>query len=278
MWEPLRDLADQRFRSPRHESRWYNLAGYCLRPGTGFPLDEVRIKALWPVFHLGVKHVKDLQCWAEWWILWRRVAAGLSKPHHDEIARRLTPFLLPPKGGAPAAKKASRPRPEPHEVAEMWRCAASLERLMPELKESLGEVARPRPFAARPGQSCPLVPGTPRRPRPAVRAGEYDRPSGDGRALDSTLLDREYAPGRETADAVFALSQLARVSGDRTRDVEPELRERVADRLARLGASEDEVRSVREYTEREAAEQGQALGDALPVGLRLIGGVEPAGV
>ena len=54
-WEPLRDLAEQRFKSPRHESRWFNLAGYCLRPGTGFPLDEVRIKALWPVFHQGVR-------------------------------------------------------------------------------------------------------------------------------------------------------------------------------------------------------------------------------
>ena len=72
-----------------------------------------------------------MQCWAEWWILWRRVAAGLARPHHDEIYRRLAPFLLPVKGTSPA-KKAGRPKPEPHELAEMWRCAASLERLAPE--------------------------------------------------------------------------------------------------------------------------------------------------
>ncbi len=75
-----------------------------------------------------------MQCWAEWWILWRRVAAGLARPHHEEIHRRLAPFLLPAKGTSPA-KKAGRPKPEPHELAEMWRCAASLERLSPEIKE-----------------------------------------------------------------------------------------------------------------------------------------------
>ena len=57
-WEPLRDLADQRLKSPQHESRWFNLAGFSLRPGRGYPLDEIRLKALWPVFHQGVKFRK----------------------------------------------------------------------------------------------------------------------------------------------------------------------------------------------------------------------------
>jgi molecular chaperone DnaK (HSP70) len=278
LWEPLRDLADQRFRSPRHESRWYNLAGYCLRPGTGFPLDEVRVKALWPAFHQGVKHVKDLQCWAEWWILWRRVAAGLSKQHHDEVARRLTPFLSPAKGGSAPARKASRPRPEPHEMAEMWRCAAALERLTPELKESLGEtlardLSRPNLgnhvlwCLGRFGARVPLYGPA----NTTVRREAAEK-------WIQALLKRQYATGRESVDAVFALSQLARVSGDRSRDLDEELRGRVVERLAQLGASGDQVRAVREYTEREAAEQGQALGDALPVGLRLISGPESAGV
>ena len=137
-WEPLLELADKRLKGPRHESRWFNLAGFFLRPGRGFPLDELRLKALWPIFHQGVKHTKDVQCWAEWWILWRRVAAGLSRPHHDEIHRRLAPFLLPIKGTSPS-RKAGRPKPEPHELAEMWRCAAALEQLSPAIKEALGD-------------------------------------------------------------------------------------------------------------------------------------------
>ena len=59
------------------------------------------MKALWPLFHQGVKHTRDVQCWAEWWILWRRVAAGLSRPHHEEIFRRLAPFSTPRQGDKP---------------------------------------------------------------------------------------------------------------------------------------------------------------------------------
>jgi hypothetical protein len=275
LWEPLRDLAEQRHKSPRHESRWFNLAGFCLRPGTGFPLDETRVKALWPVFHQGVRHAKDLQCWAEWWILWRRVSAGLNRAHHDEIYRRLAPFVLPPKGGG-AAKKAARPKPEPHELAEMWRCAASLERLGADVKAALGDAlvkdaARPAPpghalwCLGRLGARVPLYgPANTVVPRETAE-----------RWLNA-LVDRAFAPGRETADAVFALAQLARVSGDRARDVDEALRARVLARLEALGAGEAMLRPVREYHEIESSQQDQALGDSLPIGLRLRGdGGEP---
>ncbi|APW63052.1 Hsp70 family protein [Paludisphaera borealis] len=267
-WEPLRDLADQRTKSPQHESRWYNIVGYALRPGRGFPLDEIRIKALWPVFHQGVRHGKDVQCWAEWWILWRRVAAGLNRQHHDEIHRRLAPFLLPAKGVS-ASKKAGRPKPEAHETAEMWRCASSLERLAPEVKEQLGsvlvkELARPAPAGyvlwclGRLGARVPLY---------GLANTVVGREKAERWA--EALLAREFAAGRETADAIFALSQIARYSGDRARDLADPIRDRVLDRLSTLGADDDVLKPVREYHELEAAQEGQALGDALPIGLRL---------
>jgi hypothetical protein len=268
MWDPLRDLADLRLKSPRHESRWFNLAGYALRPGRGFPLDEVRIKALWPAFHQGVRHAKDVQCWAEWWILWRRVAAGLTKAHHDEIHRRLAPFLIPPKG-ANVAKKAGRPKPEPHELAEMWRCVAALERLGAEVKEPLGDA-----LAAE--LSRPTIPGHVlwSLGRLGARVPLYGpantvvRREAAARWVDA-LAARDYAPGRETADAIFALAQLARASGDRVRDLPEPDREKALEKLASLGADEATLRPVREYHELEASQEGQALGDSLPIGLRL---------
>ncbi|MBV8488453.1 MAG: hsp70 family protein [Planctomycetaceae bacterium] len=267
-WEPLFELADQRLKGPLHESRWFNLAGFALRPGRGYPLDEIRLKALWPVFHQGVKYSKNVQCWAEWWILWRRVSAGLSRQHHDEIYRRTAPFLLPAKGTNPS-KKAGRPKPEPHELAEMWRCAASLERLAAEVKEALGEallreLARPAAPAyalwclGRLGARVPLYGLA----NTVVRREAAER-------WVQTLLDRPLAPGRETGDAIFALSQLARFSGDRARDLPDALRQQVIDRLAQLGADEFATRPVREYHELEAVQEGQALGDSLPIGLRL---------
>jgi molecular chaperone DnaK (HSP70) len=267
-WEPLRDLAEQRLKGAQHESRWFNLAGFSLRPGRGYPLDEVRLKALWPIFHQGIKHTKDLQCWAEWWILWRRVAAGLSRQHHDEIYRRVAAFLLPVKGTSPS-KKAGRPKPEPHELAEMWRCAASLERLAPEAKQGLGnsllaEVSR----QSLPGHVLWCL------GRLGARVPLYGL-ANTVVARDAAerwveiLLNRQYAPGRETSDAIFALSQLARFSGDRARDLTDALREQVLTRLEQLEAEESILLPVREYHELEAAQEGQALGDSLPIGLRL---------
>jgi molecular chaperone DnaK (HSP70) len=269
LWGPLLATAEKRLKSPQHESRWFNLAGYFLRPGRGFPLDDVRIKALWPIFHQGVKHVKDVQCWAEWWILWRRVAAGLARPHHEEIHRRLVPFLLPVKGSSPA-KKAGRSKPEAHEMAEMWRCAVSLERVAPEPKEALGdalikELAQPAPgphvfwCLGRLGARVPLYGPA----NSVVRKETAER-------WTHLLLDHAFAAGRETGDAIFALAQLARVANDRARDLELPLRETVIGRLVDLGADDDELRPVREYHELESAQQVQALGDSLPIGLRLV--------
>ncbi len=85
----------------------------------------------------------------------------------------------------------------------------------------------------------------------------------------TALLDRSFADGRETTDALFALAQMARVSGDRVRDVDETLRQRVIERLEALGADETILRPVRAYHELEAEQQGEALGDALPSGLRL---------
>jgi DNA-K related protein len=269
LWDPLLAAGEKRLKSPQHESRWFNLAGFFLRPGRGFPLDDIRVKALWPIFHQGVKHTKDVQCWAEWWILWRRVAAGLARPHHEEIHRRLVPFLLPAKGSSPA-KKAGRPKPEAHELAEMWRCASSLERLAPELKEALGdalikEVSQQSISAhvfwcvGRLGARVPLYGPA----NTVVRKETAER-------WTKSLLDHAFAAGRETGDAIFALAQLARVANDRARDLDQSLRESVIARLMDLGADEDELRPVRQYHELESAQQVQALGDSLPIGLRLV--------
>jgi hypothetical protein len=269
LWDPLLALAEKRLKSAQHESRWFNLAGFFLRPGRGCALDELRIKALWPIFHQGIKHAKDVQCWTEWWILWRRVAAGLSRPHHDEIQRRLAPFLVPAKGTSPA-KRVGRSKPEPHEVAEMWRCAASLERLPAQIKESLGDALFNESSRASSGTHVLWSLG-----RLGARVPLYG-PANTvvGRETaerwTKALLGRSFAPGRETSDAIFALVQLARVADDRTRDLDDPLRQVVLRRLVELGADELVLRPVREYHELETAQQAQALGDSLPIGLRLL--------
>ena len=67
----------------------------------------------------------------------------------------------------------------------------------------------------------------------------------------------------------FALAQIARATGDRARDLEPTLRERVARRLETAPHGARAARLVREIVPLEAREEARLLDEALPAGLRL---------
>jgi hypothetical protein len=151
----------------------------------------------------------------------------------------------------------------------MWRCSASLERLPASVKESFGEgLVRDLKYEPLPnhvlwclgryGARVPLF-GPANTVVSAPTAARWVE----------SILARAYTSERDKGDAIFALSQVAGVSGDRVRDLAPDLRERVAQRLQAMGADPHAIASVREYQERAVRELGQALGDALPVGLRL---------
>jgi hypothetical protein len=65
--------------------------------------------------------------------------------------------------------------------------------------------------------------------------------------------------------------QLARVTGDRARDLAEDVRKEVAKRLQNVGASEDWIRAVRERVQVGESERTAFYGEDLPVGLRLVG-------
>ncbi len=70
--------------------------------------------------------------------------------------------------------------------------------------------------------------------------------------------------------AAFAATMLARVSGDRERDLDPALREKVAQKLRSAKAAQSWLAMVRELTELDAADEKRVFGDSLPPGLRLL--------
>jgi hypothetical protein len=69
--------------------------------------------------------------------------------------------------------------------------------------------------------------------------------------------------------AAFAAAHLARLTGDRTRDLDDDLRSRVVAALKSAGVPEAWWRMLREVTVLEAADEARAMGDTLPIGLRL---------
>jgi len=121
-----------RKKSPPFESRWLNLAGFCLRPGFGYPGDDFRIEQTRRLYSGGIAYANQVQCEIDWWIFWGRVAGGLNRNQQADVYQRLSGFLLPRGNKKPQRINAALLR-------EMWRTAASLELLPLGAKTELGD-------------------------------------------------------------------------------------------------------------------------------------------
>jgi hypothetical protein len=247
-----------------HEARWLNLAGYFLRPGFGFPIDDWRMKELWRIYKAPLAHEIVDAVRIEWWVLWRRVAGGLSVGQQEEVWNRIAPALIPraTKRGGP------RKAPPPHEQAELWRVAASLERLPAAVKVQIGEAVLPTvekgkgadyaPWAlARVGARQPLY-------------GPVDRvvPHGKVEEWLERLLKADWRSPEQLAPA---LAQLGRRGGDRARDLDEAVRARLTARLKSMPGGARFVQLVSEPVALLSTEQRFVFGDAVPAGLRLDG-------
>jgi molecular chaperone DnaK (HSP70) len=264
LWDSLRDNASARERSPEHEARWLNLAGFMLRPGRGFPGDELRVRELWSKLAAGVHHKRSAQAWVEWWVLWRRVAAGLSAGQQTQVYGTITPLILAKKVDT---FKVGRPAPEGAELQEVWQCAASFERIEASSRVKLGDVAlkflttkQLERFGlwvvGRVGARSPLYAGANAALPPAV-AERWLR----------EVLDNRWKLAIESA---FDIAQLARLTGDRHRDVSPAIREEL---ILRSAESKDGPRIAKllheVVAELDRKEQQHLFADSLPPGLVL---------
>ncbi len=266
LFDATLDVGDCRKKSPDYESRWLNLCGFCLRPGSGAPLDEWRIKQMWGVFNEGLVHDKQEACRLAWWILWRRIGGGMSRGQQEQIYDRIAQLFLPSKT---QKKKWHRAKPTKQEAEEMWRTIAGLERISASSKGKLGDElirrleskkdrAEPIHFWAlgRIGGRVPLY-----GPLNAVVS-----PQKVNKWLEAVLSYDWPNPEK----AAFPMAQLGRKTGDRARDIDDELRAKLAQRLHSCPGGTRTAKLVEEVVELEAREERVALGDSLPAGLRLV--------
>jgi hypothetical protein len=154
---------------------------------------------------------------------------------------------------------------QPEGLDEMVRLAASLEHLPPGEKVELGgwlaaRLAEPAggPWAwalGRLGARVPLY-GSAHRTVPPDQAA----------AWVGVLL---AGPVRAIDGALFAAVQLARLSGDRARDLDEAVRMDVVAALRAGAAPPAWERLVTEMVAMETADEARALGDTLPVGLAM---------
>lgn len=262
LFEALAGLAPTRKRSLEHECRWLNLTGFLLRPGLGDPLDPLRVEQLWKMVHQGPV-VSDNRAWSEFWILARRIAAGLDGQRQRELANRLLPYVQTQSGRKPPRRVGSA------EESEIWRALASLEQLEVGVKAALGELLRRelkrRPLPrhvfwclARLGARVPLAAPVNLMVAPQL-AHEWLK----------TLLAFEPADRQEAAECSFAMANIARRTGDRVRDIDDDFRQQVLTRLDAWRADPHWIRMVRELTELEAADEDRLWGESAPPGLTL---------
>ncbi|MEN9842088.1 MAG: hypothetical protein RL376_1888, partial [Verrucomicrobiota bacterium] len=254
LWPVLAATINRRQRSPEHEATWLSLAGYLLRPGCGWPLDEARINELWRVRELGLAFPRDPRVQTQEWILWRRVAGGLDASRQAVLWKRWEN----------AVRVAEVP-------AELIRAAATLERLPQETRRQL--VRRllerlPRLVATQSGQLEAWL-------WALGRLCSRRSLSGDPAAvLPPDILPEllaVFAPlklGAHAPAACAAVAQAFRRTGERTLDALPEAQSAAWGLLTRWSATEGQKERVREVVADDEAADLQALaGERLPAGL-----------
>ena len=257
-WEEGLKLEPNRARSPIHEARWLNLLGFCLRPGYGYAVDDWRAAQTWRLLsEKKVAHPKNELCRAEWWILWRRSAGGLTAGQQRSLA---APLLAEIRRDTPTGWGS-------HESSEIRRLLGSLEwldapakidlggRLLGSLTAGAGGRQRAQVWTlGRLGARVPLY-GPLNTLVPAEDAERW-------------IVRLATLPGPDE-EVAFALVQIARRTGDRFRDVLEAVRDTAVGWLQKHDAPRHFVDLVRAGGELRAEERSEAFGESLPLGLEL---------
>ncbi len=269
----LRAIADMLFEhksgrsiSPSHELRWLNLTGFGLRPGVGDVQDPWRIKKAWPLFFEGLFFAKDQGVRIQWWIFWRRIAAGLGTGHQNQLFSLMKPILA--TGGAKGKgrrKKAKTIKVSREEAKEIWLCAANLERLETSVKRELGETVLK--LIGKNTKSWPLwvISRLGARQLLYGPADKVIRP-GLVQQWAKAIMNMEWKRPEVVAQCLVSLG---RVTGDRARDLPADFRQDLCTYLETLGVSPEKLLPLKKLVRPDEEYKNLAFGEHLPPGLIL---------
>lgn len=254
----LLEMADGRKLSPRHEVRWLNLFGYCLRPGFGDPQDSFRIIQARRIYQGGLAFPRELQSQVDWLVLWRRIGGGLNSVHQQELRNYL--------GDLGIGRKKPGTRLNSQLEHDGWRLLASLEHLSGATRAALGSELL-RKLRREPSDSGWLW----SLGRFGVRIPLYGSlscliPAETAANWITALLDlRELT--HETASAVV---QLGRRVDHCTRDISQDVLRSAIAGLKLAGIADDIfLRPLHEYIAPVRADVVRTFGEPLPKGLEL---------
>ena len=261
LWEGFLQTAARRRSSAEHEAAWFNGAGFCLRPGLGYPLDNWRSLQMANLLGEWMQFNSEERVRKEWWVFWRRLAPGLSEDCQNELWRHMAPKIMPSRKHIKSRIKSLLPS----ETNEFLRLAVSLERLPLTEKIELGDILnqRSQPTAELCWQLARLG------ARRLIGSGSNHvlPPETVTPWIERFLALPSWSQSRSCG---YGLAELARYTGERDLDVPEELRTKTALRLKKEGLSEA-ARAVSELVVLEEEDRAHLLGDTLPLGLHLTG-------
>ena len=268
LWEVLLECEAGRWVSGQHEARWLNLLGFSLRPGYGLAVDDWRCNETWKRLQ-GRLAFATTASRVEWYILWRRIAGGLTVGQQQELASPLISQLKQSVRQTGSKGKALDFGGNSHESSELLRLLGACELLPIPTKKDLGEVLleilnRPRFSALRTAALWAFG-------RIGTRQPVYG-PLNTVLPPDVASRWLESLANLKLTDELngFATMQLARKTGDRYRDIDESARLKALTTLDRISASHHYKNLVAEVTRLESVDQTLIFGESLPKGLRIL--------
>lgn len=268
LWEQMLERESGRRISAQHEARWLNLLGFFLRPGYGLAVDDWRCNETWKSLQ-GKLAFDSTACRAEWFILWRRIAGGLTAGQQQALTAPLISQVRQSVRTPTAKGKGNDFGTNNHESSELIRLLGSCEFLTAVVKREVGELLlemlqRPRFAALRP--ACLWSLGRIGARRPVYGPLNTVIPPDVVCRWLTTLINLDLSEHM----AAFATMQLSRKTGDRYRDIDESVRSKVVIALQQAAVGRHYQDLVLTVTNLESDDQSTILGDSLPKGLRIM--------
>jgi hypothetical protein len=253
--DTLNEVAAGRKKSARHEMRWLNLTGFCLRPGFGAPGDDARVSRLPAIASNDLAFGDDLQCQVGALVLLRRIAGGITATEQHGLYRK--------HANPPGSK---RKRINRQIEYEKWRLLANLEHLQASIRASLGHELLAK-IRKEPGDAIQLW--------CLARLGARIPLYGPLHSVVEPRIAGEWLKallGLSTFTAVTgsAVVLIARRTDDPARDIDEAIREQAISRLMAAGIAEETIQLLTKYVPPERSDAVRTFGESLPPGLQAV--------
>ncbi len=236
---------------------WFRLLGFCLRPGFGVAGDVDRVDRIWKMID-DQYDFSNAEFWSDWWIMWKRIAPGLSLERQEALKNRLEPVLFQTKRREKRDREIGQ-----HERNQLWRLLGHLERISVAEKERIGWWI----IKAPPSYGVDAVALS-----ALARLGARELAYAPDTAMVSQSVANAWAeqllkkaiPGNSYLDT--ALREIGRKTGDRLVQIDDLLRKNILEVFKKKLRKKAFIQPLLKAARLEDKELAEIVGEALPSG------------